>query len=149
MSLEAARVSIPQASDGRSVSIDWLFTSIADSLKARMGPPFRRFQVFHRDVVVPSRNLQNPFHDTASAVATVIYTNALRPRTAVVLSDSCSAVSVAHGSTDGQKGGGLIMLILIGLLPARFALNPDYGPEQVDQAIEAAGRPAGGASPRR
>jgi PiT family inorganic phosphate transporter len=32
-------------------------------------------------------------------------------------------VSFAHGSNDGQKGMGLIMLILIGIVPAGFALN--------------------------
>ena len=57
-----------------------------------------------------------------------------------VLVGTCSAVSMAHGSNDGQKGVGLIMLILIGLLPSRFALNPDFGLEQAGQAIHAAGR---------
>jgi len=32
-------------------------------------------------------------------------------------------VSFAHGSNDGQKGMGLIMLILIGLVPTAYALN--------------------------
>ncbi|WP_228486677.1 inorganic phosphate transporter [Paludibaculum fermentans] len=36
---------------------------------------------------------------------------------------TCTGVSFAHGSNDGQKGMGLIMLILIGVLPAAFALN--------------------------
>ena len=39
---------------------------------------------------------------------------------------TCTGVSLAHGSNDGQKGIGLVMLILIGLLPAQFALNPDH-----------------------
>jgi PiT family inorganic phosphate transporter len=30
---------------------------------------------------------------------------------------TCTGVSFAHGSNDGQKGMGLIMLILIGLVP--------------------------------
>lgn len=37
---------------------------------------------------------------------------------------TCTLVSFFHGSNDGQKGVGLIMLILIGLLPAQYALNP-------------------------
>ena len=41
----------------------------------------------------------NGFHDTANAVATVIYTNALRPRTAVVLSGICNFVGVHLGGT--------------------------------------------------
>jgi PiT family inorganic phosphate transporter len=38
---------------------------------------------------------------------------------------TCTAVSFAHGSNDGQKGMGLIMLILIGLVPTAYALNRD------------------------
>jgi PiT family inorganic phosphate transporter len=36
---------------------------------------------------------------------------------------TCTGVSFAHGSNDGQKGMGLIMLILIGILPGAHALN--------------------------
>jgi len=36
---------------------------------------------------------------------------------------TCTSVSFAHGSNDGQKGMGLIMLILIGTLPTAYALN--------------------------
>ena len=36
---------------------------------------------------------------------------------------TCTGVSFAHGSNDGQKGMGLLLLILIGVLPAEFALN--------------------------
>jgi PiT family inorganic phosphate transporter len=36
---------------------------------------------------------------------------------------TCGAVSFAHGSNDGQKGMGLIMLILIGAVPTAYALN--------------------------
>ncbi len=36
---------------------------------------------------------------------------------------TCTGVSFAHGSNDGQKGMGLIMLILIGTVPTAFALN--------------------------
>jgi PiT family inorganic phosphate transporter len=37
---------------------------------------------------------------------------------------TCTGVSYAHGSNDGQKGMGLILLILIGILPGAYALNP-------------------------
>lgn len=40
-----------------------------------------------------------------------------------ILIFTCTGVSFAHGSNDGQKGMGLIMLILIGLVPTAFALN--------------------------
>jgi len=36
---------------------------------------------------------------------------------------TCTGVSFAHGSNDGQKGMGLLMLILIGIVPASYALN--------------------------
>ena len=36
---------------------------------------------------------------------------------------TCSGVSYSHGSNDGQKGMGLIMLILIGTVPTAYALN--------------------------
>jgi PiT family inorganic phosphate transporter len=38
---------------------------------------------------------------------------------------TCTGVSFFHGSNDGQKGMGLIMLILIGVLPGAYALNLD------------------------
>jgi len=44
---------------------------------------------------------------------------------------TCTGVSFAHGSNDGQKGIGLIMLVLIGLLPAIFALHLDVDRAQL------------------
>ncbi len=40
-----------------------------------------------------------------------------------VLMITCTLVSFFHGSNDGQKGMGLMMLILVGLVPGAFALN--------------------------
>ena len=37
---------------------------------------------------------------------------------------TCSSVSFAHGTNDGQKSIGLIMLTIIGIFPATYALNP-------------------------
>jgi PiT family inorganic phosphate transporter len=54
-----------------------------------------------------------------------------------VLILTCTGVSFAHGSNDGQKGIGLIMLILIGLVPAHYALNPDQSPEKFRHVVEA------------
>jgi inorganic phosphate transporter, PiT family len=48
-----------------------------------------------------------------------------------VLLLTCTGVSFAHGSNDGQKGMGLIMLILIGVIPTVFALNLDASPKAV------------------
>jgi len=55
-----------------------------------------------------------------------------------LLITTCAGVSFAHGSNDGQKGVGLIMLILVGLLPASFALDPDATPLQIAEAQGAA-----------
>ena len=44
---------------------------------------------------------------------------------------TCTGVSFGHGSNDGQKGMGLIMLILIGTVPTAYALNHAVGPNQV------------------
>jgi inorganic phosphate transporter, PiT family len=45
---------------------------------------------------------------------------------------TCSGVSFAHGTNDGQKSIGLIMLTIIGLFPATYALNPKAS-ESLDQ----------------
>jgi len=44
---------------------------------------------------------------------------------------TCTGVSFGHGSNDGQKGMGLIMLILIGTVPTAYALNHAVGASQV------------------
>jgi len=46
---------------------------------------------------------------------------------------TCTGVSFAHGSNDGQKGMGLIMLILIGTVPTAYALNRAMPDDQVVQ----------------
>ncbi|WP_448834219.1 inorganic phosphate transporter [Camelimonas sp. ID_303_24] len=48
-----------------------------------------------------------------------------------VLIATCTGVSFAHGSNDGQKGMGLIMLILIGAAPTAYALNRSPAPNHV------------------
>jgi phosphate/sulfate permease len=40
-----------------------------------------------------------------------------------VLLATCGGVSLAHGSNDGQKGMGLILLVLISFLPSYYAIN--------------------------
>ncbi len=44
---------------------------------------------------------------------------------------TCGGVSYAHGSNDGQKGMGLIMLILVGTVPTAYALNHTVGAQEV------------------
>ena len=56
---------------------------------------------------------------------------------------TCTGVSFAHGSNDGQKGMGLIMLILIGTVPTAYALNravPDSAVAGFEQASQAASK---------
>jgi PiT family inorganic phosphate transporter len=48
---------------------------------------------------------------------------------------TCTGVSFAHGSNDGQKGMGLIMLILVGTVPTAYALNRAVSPSQVQDFI--------------
>src|SRR5437763_6270039 len=50
-----------------------------------------------------------------------------------ILIATCTGVSFAHGSNDGQKGMGLIMLILIGPVPTAYALNRTLPESQVAQ----------------
>lgn len=44
---------------------------------------------------------------------------------------TCTSVSYAHGSNDGQKGVGLIMLILIAFAPIYFAIDQSKKPEML------------------
>lgn len=43
-----------------------------------------------------------------------------------ILIATCTGVSFAHGSNDGQKGVGLMLIILMTFLPLQFALNPKF-----------------------
>ncbi|MBV8925770.1 MAG: inorganic phosphate transporter, partial [Bradyrhizobium sp.] len=45
---------------------------------------------------------------------------------------TCTLVSFFHGSNDGQKGMGLIMLILIGTVPTAYALNRSMPTGQIE-----------------
>jgi PiT family inorganic phosphate transporter len=59
----------------------------------------------------------------------------------LILIITCTGVSYAHGGNDGQKGMGLIMLILIGAAPTAYALNrtmPDSGTPAFIEAIHKA-----------
>lgn len=57
-----------------------------------------------------------------------------------VLITTCGGVSFAHGSNDGQKGMGLLVLVLIGFLPFHYALNTQSATKakEVYDFIEAA-----------
>ncbi len=50
-----------------------------------------------------------------------------------LLITTCTLVSFFHGSNDGQKGVGYLMLVLIVFLPASFAFNPKVSDVQTGQ----------------
>lgn len=49
---------------------------------------------------------------------------------------TCSLVSFFHGQNDGQKGVGLVMLILIGIVPAYFALDSNFDPSTLSDPLK-------------
>ena len=49
---------------------------------------------------------------------------------------TCTGVSFAHGSNDGQKGMGLIMLILIGCVPLAYSLNKNLDQQHIQSFSE-------------
>ena len=55
-----------------------------------------------------------------------------------VLICTCSGVSFVHGSNDGQKGVGLVMLILSALLPASYALDMGAKADKIRTTVQAA-----------
>lgn len=55
-----------------------------------------------------------------------------------LLIGTCTGVSFAHGSNDGQKGMGLVMLVLIGIVPAAYALDMRASRHEIAAAATAA-----------
>jgi len=56
---------------------------------------------------------------------------------------TCTGVSFFHGSNDGQKGMGLIMLILIGTVPTTYALNHAVTAQQSQDFVAVSQQTAG------
>jgi inorganic phosphate transporter, PiT family len=56
---------------------------------------------------------------------------------------TCTGVSFAHGTNDGQKSIGLIMLTIIGLMPASYALNMNITGQQISDVAHAMPAAAG------
>lgn len=48
---------------------------------------------------------------------------------------TCTGVSFFHGQNDGQKGVGLVMLILIGIVPGYFALNTTFDTTKLNEPL--------------
>ncbi len=60
---------------------------------------------------------------------------------------TCTLVSFFHGSNDGQKGVGLVMLILIGIVPAYFALDNSFNPSKLSTPLSKIERVAASIDP--
>src|SRR6202522_4048137 len=56
---------------------------------------------------------------------------------------TCTGVSFFHGSNDGQKGMGLIMLILIGTVPTAYAVNHAVNSQQTQDFVAVSTQTAG------
>ncbi|HEV3345154.1 MAG TPA: anion permease [Pirellulales bacterium] len=78
--------------------------------------------------VVPSPELYRPPTDSQPPP----------PWIRAILLLTCTGVSFAHGSNDGQKGVGIAMLILIGLLPAHYVVNLEHDPQEIVATQQAA-----------
>ncbi len=54
----------------------------------------------------------------------------------IILILTCTMVSFFHGSNDGQKGVGLLLIALMVFLPLKFALSPDFAPATAVESLE-------------
>jgi PiT family inorganic phosphate transporter len=96
--------------------VNW--AKVADTVKALVMSPLIGFIVAGLLLLAAKKLLQNPalFKSPEGNAPPPIWI-----RTLLVL--TCTGVSFAHGSNDGQKGMGLIVLILVGIVPTAFALD--------------------------
>jgi inorganic phosphate transporter, PiT family len=106
--------------------VNW--AKVADTVKALVFSPLIGFVVAGLLLLAAKALLRNP------ALFKAPEGNAPPPmwiRTLLVL--TCTGVSFAHGSNDGQKGMGLIVLILVGIVPTAFALDMSTSPQTLDK----------------
>src|SRR5581483_11514333 len=126
--------------------VNW--AKVTDTLKALVFSPLIGFVLAGLLVVIFKSVLRNPAlfqapKDKSPPPAWI--------RGLLIL--TCTGVSFAHGSNDGQKGMGLIMLVLIGTVPTVYALNHAIDADQVPVFRQASDRAAavlashGGAAP--
>lgn len=52
-----------------------------------------------------------------------------------ILITTCTLVSFFHGSNDGQKGIGLLLIALMTFMPLKFALSPDFQPATANESL--------------
>lgn len=53
-----------------------------------------------------------------------------------ILIGTCTLVSYFHGNNDGQKGVGLLMVVLIAFLPMQFALAPQFDAANAKNSVQ-------------
>jgi inorganic phosphate transporter, PiT family len=53
-----------------------------------------------------------------------------------ILVTTCTLVSFFHGSNDGQKGVGLMLVVLIGFLPMQFAIDSNIPITEIKASVE-------------
>jgi PiT family inorganic phosphate transporter len=96
--------------------VNW--AKVADTIKALVFSPLIGFIAAALLLLAAKAMLRNPalFKAPEGKAPPPTWIRAL-----LVL--TCTGVSFAHGSNDGQKGMGLIVLILVGIVPAAFALD--------------------------
>ena len=54
----------------------------------------------------------------------------------MILWTTCGLVSFFHGQNDGQKGVGLVMIILIAIIPGYFSINEKINIQSINANIE-------------
>jgi PiT family inorganic phosphate transporter len=104
--------------------VNW--AKVEDTVKALIFSPLIGFVLAALLLLLAKRVLRNP------ALYKAPEGNEPPPlgiRALLVL--TCTGVSFAHGSNDGQKGMGLIVLILVGIIPTLFALDLGTSPDAV------------------
>ena len=96
--------------------VNW--AKVGDTVKALVLSPLIGFVLAALLVLIAKKVLSNPalFQAPKDKAPPPTWIRGL-------LIATCTGVSFAHGSNDGQKGMGLIVLILVGVVPASFSLN--------------------------
>src|SRR5262249_49272890 len=106
--------------------VNW--TKVADTVKALVLSPLIGFTLAALLLLAAKALLRNPalFRAPEGKAPPPAWIRSL-----LVL--TCTGVSFAHGSKDGQKGMGLIVLILVGIVPTAFALDMSTTTQTLDK----------------
>lgn len=114
------------AQSGNAHGVDWgqVLSVLGSLLVSPLLGFVLAFALFHLvKLIVRDRHLYEPPKDDHAPVWWM--------RALLIL--TCTGVSFSHGTNDGQKSIGLIMLTIIGLMPATYVLNADMTHDQIQQ----------------